>query len=81
MIHIEDYVHVSDFDDEVKRLERIVADRDEELKDADHDIEYYADIICKMNKLLENFESVDDGVKQFLEDYQFVLHNIERNHK
>jgi hypothetical protein len=81
MIHIEDYVHVSDFDDEVKRLERIVADRDEELKDADHDIEYYADIICKMNKLLENFESIDDDVKQFLEDYQFVLHNIERNRK
>jgi hypothetical protein len=81
MIHIEDYVHGSDFDDEVKRLERIIEDQQSELKDSDHDIEYYADIICKMNKLLENFESVDDDVKQFLEDYQFVLHNIERNRK
>jgi hypothetical protein len=81
MIHIEDYVHASDFDDEVKRLERIIEDQQSELKDSDHDIEYYADIICKMNKLLENFESVDDDVKQFLEDYQFVLHNIERNRK
>jgi hypothetical protein len=81
MIHIEDYVHGSDFDAEVKRLERIIEDQQSELKDSDHDIEYYADIICKMNKLLENFESVDDDVKQFLEDYQFVLHNIERNRK
>lgn len=81
MIHIEDYVHGSAFDAEVKRLERIIEDQQSELKDSDHDIEYYADIICKMNKLLENFESVDDDVKQFLEDYQFVLHNIERNRK
>jgi hypothetical protein len=81
MLHTEDYVHGSDFDAEVKRLERIIEDQQSELKDSDHDIEYYADIICKMNKLLENFESVDDDVKQFLEDYQFVLHNIERNRK
>lgn len=81
MLHTEDYVHSEDFYEEVKRLERIIADREEELKDADHDIEYYADIICKMTKLLENYESIDDDVKQFLEDYQFVLHNIERNRK
>jgi len=81
MLHTEDYVHASDFDEEVKRLERIIADQQSELKDSDHDIEYYADIIFKMTKLLENFESVDDDVKQFLEDYQFVLHNIERNRK
>ena len=81
MLHTEDYVHSADFDDEVKRLERIIEDQQSELKDSDHDIEYYGDIIFKMTKLLENFESVDDDVKQFLEDYQFVLHNIERNRK
>jgi hypothetical protein len=73
MTYEEDYI------DEIKRLERVVADRDEELKDSDHDINYYADIIFKMTKLLENYEYIDDDIKEFLEDYQFVLHNIERN--
>jgi hypothetical protein len=73
--------YVEDYTDEIKRLERIIADQEEELKDSDHDIEYYADIIFKMTKLLENYEYIDDDVKQFLEDYQFVLHNIERNRK
>jgi hypothetical protein len=73
--------YVEDYTDEIKRLERIIADQEEELKDSDHDIEYYADIIFKMTKLLENYEYIDDDVKQFLTDYQFVLHNIERNRK
>jgi hypothetical protein len=73
--------YIEDYTDEIKRLERIIADQEEELKDSDHDIEYYADIIFKMTKLLENYEYIDDDVKQFLEDYQFVLHNIERNRK
>jgi len=73
--------YVEDYTDEIKRLERIIADQEEELKDSDHDIEYYADIIFKMTRLLENYEYIDDDVKQFLTDYQFVLHNIERNRK
>jgi hypothetical protein len=77
----EECVDVDDYWDEVNRLTRIIEDQQEELKDSDHDIEYYADIIFKMTKLLENYEYIDDGVKQFLEDYQFVLHNIERNRK
>jgi hypothetical protein len=77
----EDCVDVDDYWDEVNRLTRIIEDQQEELKDCDHDINYYADIIFKMTKLLENYEYIDDDVKQFLEDYQFVLHNIERNRK
>lgn len=73
--------YVEDYTDEIKRLERIIADQEEELKDSDHDIEYYADLIFKMTRLLENYEYIDDDVKQFLTDYQFVLHNIERNRK
>jgi hypothetical protein len=75
----EECVNVDDYWDEVNRLTRIIEDQQEELKDGDHDINYYADIILKMTKLLENYEYIDDDVKQFLEDYQFVLHNIERN--
>ena len=75
----EGCVNVDDYWDEVNRLTRIIEDQQEELKDADHDINYYADIIFKMTKLLENYEYLDDDIKQFLEDYQFVLHNIERN--